>query len=479
MKYLAYIVGIVLGVAALTVRARLFTTPNQVHVALAGRDANGNHNGMAVSWQTQKDTSSSTVLYGTTPGRYTSSATGYSAVYYETFHHHVVLENLRPNTQYYYQVGDALGGWSQEFSFKSAPLSEGGFTPFTFAYFADLGVVHGESSISFLKQIQNNISLIWHGGDISYADDSFLHKGCLFSFCYEEVWDEYMNEIEPFASRLPYMTAPGNHEAECHDPACLADADRRAKLSNFTAYNTRFRMPSKESNSGAMNMHFSFNYGPVHYISIDTETGYPGASEEKHYVLPCGGFEEQLQWLENDLIEASKHRDVRPWIFVAGHHPMYQGDSINKEFQAAMEGLFNKYQVDAYFCGHKHSYERTYPVYQGVPQMTYVNPSYTTHFMVGGAGNDEMDAAQSKKPVEVLTAAEKERKEASNEGQGLWRASEVSGSWTAVVDKEYLGISTVQILSANELRFNYYRTSSGELFDTITLTRDHSKMLVV
>lgn len=27
-------------------------------------------------------------------------------------------------------------------------------------------------------------------------------------------------------------------------------------------------------------MHFSFNYGPVHFISIDTETGYPGAAEE-------------------------------------------------------------------------------------------------------------------------------------------------------------------------------------------------------
>ena len=63
------------------------------------------------------------------------------------------------------------------------------------------------------------------------------------------------------------------------DPACLVDPEKRTKLSNFTAYNTRFRMPSPES-KGALNMHFSFNYGPVHFISIDTETGYPGAAEE-------------------------------------------------------------------------------------------------------------------------------------------------------------------------------------------------------
>jgi hypothetical protein len=53
-----------------------------------------------------------------------------------------------------------------------------------------------------------------------------------------------MVEIEEFTSKLPYMVAVGNHEADCHDPACLADKERREKLSNFTAYNTRFRMPS-------------------------------------------------------------------------------------------------------------------------------------------------------------------------------------------------------------------------------------------
>jgi hypothetical protein len=41
---------------------------------------------------------------------------------------------------------------------------------------------------------------------------------------------------------------------------------------------------------------------------------------------------------------------------------MYQGKSINADFQAAMEDLFNEFGVDIYFSGHVHSYERDYPV---------------------------------------------------------------------------------------------------------------------
>lgn len=40
----------------------------------------------------------------------------------------------------------------------------------------------------------------------------------------------------------------GNHESECHDPACVVNPRTLGlPLSNFTAFNARWKMPSPES----------------------------------------------------------------------------------------------------------------------------------------------------------------------------------------------------------------------------------------
>ena len=58
----------------------------------------------------------------------------------------------------------------------TAPLSNDLRGNFSFAVFGDLGVANGEASIAFMNDIasKDEVKLIWHGGDISYADDSFL-----------------------------------------------------------------------------------------------------------------------------------------------------------------------------------------------------------------------------------------------------------------------------------------------------------------
>ena len=229
-------------------------------------------------------------------------------------------------------------------------------------------------------------------------------------------------------------------------------------------------MPSKES-GGTLNMHYSFNYNNVHFISIDSETGYPDAPLEKRYVLPCGGFGDQLEWLEADLIKANEERSERPWIFAQGHRPVYQGDSVNKELQAAMEDLFYKYKVDVYFAGHVHSYERDYPVYHSIVEMNssktvYDNPRATTYLMIGGPGNDEMrnlEVDRTNDPAEQLTKAK----------TNGWKNSNTDGPWTAITDKNHVGIGRVAILDDTSLRFDYIRTTTGEVYDSFVLNRLH------
>lgn len=439
------------------------TMPEQIHIALAGRDAKGNPNGMAVSWQTQVRTATSMVRYGLNRTALTLQAAGNCSSYFATFDHHVVLRNLRPSTRYYYRAGDADGGWSGVRSFVTAPESSPNM-PLSFAVWGDLGVVNGGSTMAFLERIKGSVDLMLHAGDIAYADDAFIHLPCAAEFCYEDIWNQYMNLMEPLASEMPYMTTPGNHEAECHSPACLLNADRREALRNFTAYNHRFRMPSPES-KGVMNMWYSFNYGPVHFISLDTETAFPLAPEEHMYVLPCGGFGDMLTWLEQDLIEANKERGQRPWIVVASHHPMYFGGHINEPFQKAIEDLFLKYNVDVYFAGHKHSYERDHPVYKGVPQANYHNPNATVYITVGGAGNDEMegDQVENNNRNEVITRADESDMWQSNPNDGV----------AVKKDNGYYGIGLVHILNSTTLHFEYYRTTLGEKYDEVFLTKNH------
>lgn len=447
--------------------------PNQIHIALAGKNAYNIANTMTISWSTINNTQQHLVKYGIQSNNYTLISNGYSKQYYKTFHHHTILSaDIQPNTLYYYIVGDEIDGFSDEFTFVSPTTKQDPNQSSTFLVYGDLGVWYSDDTMAYINKEVNSgeIDLILHAGDISYADDSFLHKSCKFKSCYESTWDEYMDLVEGWVSKVPYMTAPGNHEADCHDDECILDKIQGQKLSNFTAYNTRFRMPSEECGSNALNMHYSFNYKNIHFIAIDSETGYPNAPLEHKYYLPCGGFTEQLTWLEKDLISANENRNERPWIFVYGHRPIYQGNNTDVNLQAAIEDLFYKYNVDIYFTGHVHSYERTWPTYKSKvlstdPNTAYVNPLSTIYLILGGAGNDEMSDAN----IPELNRA--------NDPTGLFQYKNWSngdyGPWSASVDLHHFGIGKVNVINSTTLKFDYIQTSINKIYDSIIIQKQY------
>ena len=143
---------------------------------------------------------------------------------------------------------------------------------------------------------------------------------------------------------------------------------------------------------------------------------------------------------------------------------MYQGDFVDIDFQNAMEELFNKYAVDIYFSGHIHSYERTYPVYKSQVEKTYDNPRGTTYIMVGNAGNDEMDDVNPDSVGKDIIKVPNHK---------LYKESDIPGPWTAITDKNQFGIGRVNIIDKSNLEFQYIRTKTGEIYDTIKLSRIH------
>ena len=229
-------------------------------------------------------------------------------------------------------------------------------------FIGDMGIVNSAETISSLKSfaLSSAMQLLIHAGDISYADNHKPHDNSSF------VWLEFMTSLANITSRIPYMTCPGNHEAEF----------------DFAAYLNWLPMPNAGKSSPTTFWH-SFDYAGVHFTMFSTEHDFAYGSQ-------------QLTWIANDLRAADANRAAVPWIVVVGHRPLYCSSLIeisrcNTEapvYRSQLEDILHQYHVDVYVNGHNHQYERSYPVYkENATQTNYVDPQATVYVVNGAAGN--------------------------------------------------------------------------------------------
>jgi len=414
--------------------------PKQVHIALAGEDVGS---GMSVMWQTYLKSDSPTVRWGTSASDMSNTEAGSTNWYYEegSYNHVAVLSGLSPGTTYWYQAGDSsVDSYSETFSFTTPKATAD--SPLKVAVVGDMGRAQFESGdvIASLSShaANNSYDFLWFLGDIGYADDSFIHSGSYVQFDYENAYNEFMDQIEPFAATKPMMVLPGNHEAECHSPNCQLSPTKVKQLSNFSAYVHRFRMPYEESGATS-NMWYSFDVPPVHFVNIDTETDYANAPNDSYTPFTSnGGFANGgswTDWLEADLEKVD--RSTTPFVVVGGHRPIYSvtacdndgnpaDDSAN--LQAAIEDILYAHKVDVYFAGHKHAYERSYPVYQSVKESeSYASPRAPVHVVTGAGGCDEGHDDYDSKAVATSWHV---MHNTANWGYGMLVVDETSLSWT-------------------------------------------------
>jgi len=422
----------------------------QVHLSLAGPHA------MRVAWKTRASKSTHMeVIYSTnmTVERGLSAAVERSVQYLPEqgghgWHHAAKLAGLKPGTVYQYRiVCDDVTSAYRTFRTADARQSDA-----TFLVLGDMGFgVNGQAVASRVRieALKASADVVLHAGDISYADDSFLHVPCVAEFCYEAVYDGYMGWMENVTDGRPYMVAVGNHESECHSPACQASSGIKKSLSNFSAYNARWMMPSKES-GGVANMWYSFDYASVHFVVLNTETDFPDAPEADFgdaggtLGSPAGHFAADgvyVKWLEADLKEAHANRGERPWIVAMGHRPWFErdGKSRDESVRKAHADLLRKYGVNLYITGHVHSYHRLLPINGNHDVPTVV---------AGGAGCDEF-------------ASDRRRHGDFDErgNNSLW-------------DFRYYNKDTqIGMLHASRktLTFSAIASSTGTIFDVVTL----------
>jgi len=391
--------------------------------------------GMAVSYATSTAQSSpAPVLFGLTPQSITSSASVSEALTYGTLSFYTaLLTNLQPKTRYYYQIK----GDSKVSSFVTAP-KVGNTDPYNVLVVGDMGLVNSANTMRQMQSAMKSVDWFLQVGDLSYADDFYLRK----NDTYEGSWNRWQDLMTPITSASPYMTLPGNHECTCTEATpFLCPGYQR----NFTAYRQRFRMPSKES-FGVQNLWWSMDYGNVHWIQINTETDYPNSPMGPGTFYNAGPFGEQMVWLLNDLQKAAANRANVPWIIVSGHRPLYSSGHENKPVIAAFEALLLKFNVDIFFAGHVHWYERTWPLQKGgaVTANNYIQPQGIVHIINGAAGNIE-GLSPSVKPL----------------------------PYTAKIINSDYGYGKLSVANTTSIRWQYMRATDGAVVDDIWIHKRH------
>eukprot|EP00095_Tigriopus_kingsejongensis_P003965 maker-scaffold79_size400133-snap-gene-3.16 protein:Tk03965 transcript:maker-scaffold79_size400133-snap-gene-3.16-mRNA-1 annotation:"iron zinc purple acid phosphatase-like protein" len=350
--------------------------PEQIHLSVKEDPSQ-----FIVTWSTWNDTVS-LVKYGKEFAELNLLAEGSSSLFVDggqekrhQYIHRVTLENLGgPNEVFGYQVGSEQA-WSTIFAFRTL-RSDPDWSPII-AIFGDMGKDNARSLPRLEQEVQEGMyDLVFHVGDFAYDMEEDNAR----------IGDDFMNEIESIAAYVPYMTCPGNHD----------------EAYNFSNYKARFSMPGD-----AESMYYSFNLGPVHFISISTEF---------YFFLEYGTemVANQFEWLVQDLKDANQpeNRAERPWIIVIAHRPMYCSNSITDDdcifvdsrirvglelgtdYVFGLEQLFFHNNVDLYLAGHQHSYERMFPIlnYTTVngpdEEEPFTNPKAPVHLTTGAAGNE-------------------------------------------------------------------------------------------
>jgi tartrate-resistant acid phosphatase type 5 len=134
------------------------------------------------------------------------------------------------------------------------------------------------------------------------------------------------------------------------------------------------------------------NNDSVRFIFIDTSPFVQKYYEEsaKYPYLLKQDTTKQLRWLDS-ILSVSKEK----WKIVIGHHPVYSASHKHgntPELIRLLENRFEKYHVDAYFCGHDHD-------------LQHLKGTGTVDYFVSGAGSETRPASSNEMTKFSLEAA--------------------------------------------------------------------------
>lgn len=289
---------------------------------------------MTVRWQTFNSPLEAKLEWGeTTAYGHSATVTENSGAMNEHQFSHTIT-GLTEDKLIYYKV--TVDGQSEKGSFKTAPAPSA--TDVSFYSYGDTRAGHAlwegvndhdlvcQAIMNDMKADSKRQTILLHNGDIvRHGLDEAYWDTQYFMRCYKA-----QLEVE---STLPILAAIGNHECYLTNCSGLDYADGGKLYRKYWPYamyprNDRF--------------YYSFDYGPVHYASVDTwmHPDYtPGT--------------DQYDWLSQDLANSSK-----PWKVVYMHTPGWDVDTLDNKIIDGLTPLFQQNGVKLVIAGHVHHYSR-------------------------------------------------------------------------------------------------------------------------
>lgn len=219
------------------------------------------------------------------------------------------LDGLRPSTVYCYTITGADGMLMGPIGFRTAPPADSA-DPVRFLAFGDSGGGGADQRMLAEQMLTVPYDLIVHTGDLAY------NSGAIGEF-----EDNVFSIYAPLFQHLPFFPAAGNHEY---------------KSSSAAPFRAVFSLP------GTNEKWYSYDWGRVHFVALDTESDYAT----------------QASWLDADLAATAQ-----PWKIVYFHKPPYSSGPHGSDLslRGVLAPVFEKHGVQLVLSGHDHDYERMVP----------------------------------------------------------------------------------------------------------------------
>ncbi|NLP09735.1 hypothetical protein GX408_04970, partial [bacterium] len=233
--------------------------------------------------------------------------------------HLVSLTGLQPQTQYFYRVITVNDTTDCIDFYTAKPTSTST---------VDFFVIGDSSPYSGFGTTPEQLQIVEQIQKVHY--DFGLHAGDVNQSRGQEYELVYYQPYKDILKHTPIFTCIGNHDNS---------------IDYAQTYLASFNLP--HNNPDSTERYYSFNYGHVHCIALDTNLDYaPGTP--------------MYEWLVQDL--GSAMRKETRWTFVFFHHPPWsegwEGYPGEIKARTHLVPLFETYGVDMVFNGHTHDYER-------------------------------------------------------------------------------------------------------------------------